>query len=183
MPEYGHNAPMLLPQDDRGAFYPRVTSDDMCWFLGLYLGDGYLKHSDGYTTVGIAVDQTDTVLVEEIRRVAKVLFDLDFSLSQDGYRLQARGTAPLAEYLEVNGLGGTSHTKRIPEWAYGLPASQRLSLVAGLLDADGYVRDHASSKDAMFCSANRDLLNGVKELLALSGVWSSSVISVTNRHP
>ena len=93
MPEFGHNAPMLLPQDDRGAVLPRVTSDDMCWFLGLYLGDGYLQHSDGYTTVGIAVDKTDTVLVEEIRDVARRLFGLDFSLSKDGYRLQARGTA------------------------------------------------------------------------------------------
>jgi FeS assembly protein SufB len=183
LPEFGHSAAMVLPQDVRGDRFPRVTSEDLCWFLGHYLGDGYLKHSDGYTTVGIAVDKTDTVLVEEIRRVAQVLFDLDFSLSQDGYRLQARGTAALAEYLELNGLGGTSHTKRIPEWAFGLPSSQRLALVAGLLDADGYVRDHPTSKDAMFCSANADLLAGVKELLALSGVWSSRVIPVSNRHP
>jgi len=183
VPEFGHNAPMLLPQDDRGAFYPRVTSDDMCWFLGLYLGDGYLKHSDGYTTVQIAVDKTDTVLVDEIRDVAKRLFGLDFTLSKDGYRLQARGTAALAEYLELNGLGGTSLTKRVPDWVFGLPTSQRLSFVAGLLDADGYVRDHATSKDAVFTSANQQLLAGIKELLALSGVWSSSVISVSNRHP
>ncbi len=182
-PEYGHNAPMMLPQDDRGAFYPRVTSDDMCWFLGLYLGDGYLKHSDGYTTVAVAVDKTDTVLVEEICDIARRLFGLDFSLSKDGYRLQARGTAALAEYLELNGLGGTSLTKRVPDWVFGLPASQRLSFVAGLLDADGYVRDHGTSKDAMFTSANRELLAGIKELLALSGVWSSSVIPVSNRHP
>ncbi len=183
VPEFGHDAPMLLPQDDRGAFYPRVTSDDMCWFLGLYLADGYLEHSDGYTTVGIAVDKTDTVLVEEICDVAKRLFGLDFSLSKDGYRLQARGTAALAEYLELNGLGGTSLTKRVPDWVFGLPASQRLSFVAGLIDADGYVGDHATSKDAVFTSANADLLGGIKELLALSGVWSSSVISVSNRHP
>jgi Fe-S cluster assembly protein SufB len=183
VPEFGHNAPMLLPQDDRGAFYPRVTSDDMCWFLGLYLGDGYLKHSDGYTTVGIAVDKSDTVLVDEIRDVAKRLFGLDLTLSKDGYRLQARGTAALAEYLELNGLGGTSLTKRVPDWVFGLPMSQRLSFVAGLLDADGYVRSHPTTKDAVFTSANAELLAGIKELLALSGVWSSSVIPVTNRHP
>ena len=183
LPEFGHNAPMLLPEDARGDYYPRVTSDDMCWFLGLYLGDGYLKHSDGYTTMAIAVDKTDTALVEEIKRVAGVLFGLDFKLGADGYRLQARGTAPLAEYLELNGLGGTSHTKRVPDWVFGLPASQRLSFVAGLLDADGCVRGTGKSKDAVFTSANRELLAGVKELLALSGVWTSSVIPVTNRHP
>ncbi|HWF16288.1 MAG TPA: LAGLIDADG family homing endonuclease, partial [Acidimicrobiales bacterium] len=183
VPEFGHNAAMILPQDDRGAFYPRVTSDDMCWFLGLYLGDGYLKHSDGYTTVGIAIDKADEELVAEIRDVAKRLFGLDFLLSKDGYRLQARGTAALAEYLQLNGLGGTSHTKQVPDWVFGLPMSQRLSFVAGLLDADGYVRSHATSKDPVFTSANAELLGGIKELLALSGVWSSSVIPVTNRHP
>jgi FeS assembly protein SufB len=183
LPEYGNPAAMMLGDDPRGTNFPGLTSDDLCWFFGLYLGDGYLKHSDGYTTVGIAVDKTDTALVEEIRRVARRLFGLDFTLSQDGYRLQARGTAALAQYLEINGLGGTSHTKRIPDWAFGMPSSQRLSLVAGLLDADGYVRDHPTSKDAMFCSANPGLLGDVKELLALSGVWSSSVIPVTNRHP
>jgi Fe-S cluster assembly protein SufB len=184
LPEFGHNAPMMLPDDARGDLFPRVTSDDMCWFLGLFLGDGYLKHSDGYTTVAIAVDKTDTVLVEEIRRVAKVLFGLDFSLSADGYRLQARGTAALAQYLELNGLGGTSHTKRIPEWVFALPSSQRVSFVAGLLDADGYVRMLGDkAKDLVFTSVNHDLLAAVKELLALSGIWSSIVLSITSKHP
>ncbi len=183
LPEFGHHAAMILPQDGRGAFYPRVTSDDMCWFLGLYLGDGYLEQSDGSTTVGIAVDRKDTGLVAEICDVAERLFGLAFSLGEDGYRLQARGTAALAEYLELNGLGGTSHTKRVPEWVFGLPLSQRLSFVAGLLDADGYVRDHATSKDAMFTSPNAELLGGIKELLALCGISTSSVVPVTNRHP
>jgi FeS assembly protein SufB len=188
VPDFGEPVAMLVPEISarnraQGAMLPTVSSDDLCWFLGLYLGDGYLKHSDGYTTVGIAVDRTDEVLVEEIRRVARELFGLDFSLSKDGYRLQARGTSSLARYLELNGLGGTSLTKRIPQWAFGLPRSQRLSLLAGLLDADGYVRDHESSKDAMYCSANAALLEDVKELVTLCGIGSSRVIPVTNRHP
>jgi Fe-S cluster assembly protein SufB len=178
---------MLLPEGYEGrrvaVHLPRLSSDDLCWFFGLYLGDGYLHHRGDHVAVEIAVDKTDTVLVEEIRREARALFGLEFSLSQDGYRLTARGTGALARYLEMNGLGGTSHTKRIPDWVFGLPASQRLSLLAGLLDADGYVRDHPTSKDAMFCSANADLLADVKELTALSGIGSSRVISVTNRHP
>jgi FeS assembly protein SufB len=183
VPEYGRSVAMLRPEDDRGSQLPGVTSDDLCWFFGLYLGDGYLHHRGDYVAVEIAVDKTDTVLVEEIRRVARTLFGLEFSLSKDGYRLTARATGALARYLEMNGLGGTSHTKRVPDWAFTLPASQRLALVAGLLDSDGYVRDHPTSKDAMFCSANADLLGDVKELTALCGIGSSRVISVTNRHP
>jgi Fe-S cluster assembly scaffold protein SufB len=174
VPEYGRPVAMLLPEgyeSRRVAVHlPGLSSDDLCWFFGLYLGDGYLHHRGDHVAVEIAVDKTDTVLVEEIRRVARALFGLEFSLSQDGYRLTARGTGALARYLEMNGLGGTSHTKRIPDWVFGLPASQRLSLLAGLLDADGYVRDHPTSKDAMYCSANAELLGDVKELTALCGI-------------
>jgi Fe-S cluster assembly protein SufB len=190
VPDYGRPAAMLLPEDAAGrgshrasVTLPALTSDDLCWFFGIFLGDGYLKHSDGDTTMAVAVDRSDEVLVGEIRRVAKELFGLDFSLGADGDRLQARGTAALARYLELNGLGGTSHTTRVPDWAFALPASQRLALVAGLLDSDGYVADHPTDKGAVFSSANPGLLGDVKELLALSGIASGEVISVTNRHP
>jgi FeS assembly protein SufB len=190
VPDYGEPASLLVPEPaarSRGndVTLPSVSSDDLCWFLGLYLGGGYLEHSDGYTTVGIAVDKTDEVLVGEVRRVARELFGLEFALSKDGYRLQAQGTSRLARYLELNGFGfgGTSLTKRFPQWTFGLPRSQRLSLLAGLLDADGYVRDHPTNRDVMFCSANAELLGDVKELVTLCGIGSSRVIPVVNRHP
>ena len=182
VPEFGEPFELILPARTDAAL-PTATSDDLCWWLGIYLGDGYLKRSSGYTTVQIAVDRTDETLVEEIRRVGHELFGLDFSLASDGLRLTARGTAALAEFLQLNGFGGQSKTKRLPPWVHGLPRSQRLSLLAGLLDSDGYVRDHATSKDAMFCSANDALLGDVKELLSLCGIGSSRVIPVENRHP
>src|SRR4029077_15905850 len=57
LPEFGRAHPMATRHVHRSLGF---TNDDLAWFLGLYLGDGYLKHSDGYTTVGISVDQHDT---------------------------------------------------------------------------------------------------------------------------
>ncbi len=183
-PDFGQPAPLILPERTEAAGFPQSTTDDFCWWAGVYLGDGYLKrNNDRWPLVEIAVDRSDTELVDEIRRVSRELFGVELALSPDGSRLRGRGTVALAELIELNGLGGTSHTKRIPDWVFGLPRSQRLSLVAGLLDSDGYVRDHATSKDAMFCSANQGLLAQLKELLALCGIGTSSVIDVLNRHP
>ncbi|HUY21298.1 MAG TPA: Fe-S cluster assembly protein SufB [Acidimicrobiales bacterium] len=182
VPEFGRPAALLPPDRPEASRFPVVTTDDLCWWAGVYLGDGYLKRGT-HPVVEIAVDRTDEVLVEEIRRVTRELFGIELALSPDGSRLRGRGTAALAEFVERNGLGGTSHTKRLPDWCFGLPRSQRLALIAGLLDADGYVRDNATSKDAMFCSANRDMLSQLKELLALCGIGSSRVIDVRNRHP
>ena len=147
------------------------------------MGDGYMKRNGGSTTVQIAVDQTDTVLVDEICRVAREQFGVDFRLAADGLRLTALGTAALADFLQLNGLTGTSKTKRVPPWMYTVPQSQRLAFLAGLLDSDGYVRDHPTSKDAMYCSANGELLGDVRELVTLCGIGSSRVIPVRNRHP
>jgi len=182
VPDFGRPAALLAPDRPEGARFPTATTDDLCWWAGVYLGDGYVKQG-AYPVVEIAVDRTDEELVAEIRRVTRDLFGIELALASDGLRLRGKGTAALAEFVELNGLGGTSHTKRLPDWCFGLPRSQRLALIAGLLDSDGYVRDHPTSKDAVFCSANAELLSQLKELLALCGIGSSRVIEVRNRHP
>jgi Fe-S cluster assembly protein SufB len=181
--EYGESARLRLPERVEAAEFPRVTSEDLCWWAGVYVGDGYIEHSADCETVQIAVDQTDTELVDEIRRVTRELFGIELTLGRDGQRLHGRGTAALAEFLDLNGLGDNALTKRIPFWVYELPRSQRLAFLAGCIDADGYVRDHATSKDVMLCSANESLLDDAKQLAALCGIGSSRVITVRNRHP
>ncbi len=180
-PEFGEPARLLLPEGTEGRF-PRVTSDDLCWWAGLYVGDGYLHTSSGSTRLGIAIDRTDTELVAEIIRVTRELFGIELRVAKDGLRLEGSGTAALAEFVVLNGLGGTL-TKRIPDWVFGLPRSQRLGFLAGYLDADGYVRPGKSGKDAMLTSANPFLLEQTWELARLCGIRSSRVIQVESRHP
>jgi Fe-S cluster assembly protein SufB len=182
-PDYGESAPLMLPDRAGAERLPRLTSDDFCWWAGLYLGDGYVHNRSGYLSVEIAVDASDEVLVDEIIRISRDLFGIELSLASDRQRLTGRGTAALAEFIQLNDLGGNAHTKRIPFWAAALPRSQRLALLAGYIDADGYVRDHKSNKDVVLCSANSELLNDAKELAALCGIASSSIVEVTNKHP
>ena len=131
----------------------------------------------------IAVDVSDEDLVAEIRRVGRESFGLDFELAKDRQRLTARGTAALAEFLTLNGFDGTAHTKRIPGWVFGLPREQRLALLAGYIDADGYVRAHPTAKNPVLSSVNASLLEDAKELATLCGITTSRVVDVENRHP
>ncbi|MBU3717908.1 MAG: Fe-S cluster assembly protein SufB [Actinobacteria bacterium] len=159
------------------------TNPDLAWFAGLWLGDGYFKNSDGYTTAQIAVDASDTGLVDEIIRVAREQFGLEFRLAADGYRLTALGTARLAEFLQANGLGGRSLTKRVPEWVGGLPSNQRLAFLAGFIDADGTVRAHRSARNPVITSANPDLLDDLRDLAQLCSIGVSAVTSFESPHP
>jgi FeS assembly protein SufB len=183
LPEFGDSWTLLLPDRRDATSYPQITTEDLCWFAGIFIGDGYFKRSDGYLTMQIAVDASDAKLVEEIRRVTRDLFGIDLRLAPDRQRLTSRGTAALAEYLELNGLGGNAHTKRIPDWVFGLPPGQRLAFLAGYVDSDGYVRNHPTSKDASLTSANPALLEDARQLAALCGIRSSSVMRFSNRHP
>src|SRR5262249_39386453 len=92
-----------------------------------------------------------------------------------------RATAALAEFIELNGFGGGSLSKRVPDWVFGLPRSQRIAFLAGYVDADGYVRDDAQNHDVSITSANEALLGDAKELLALSGIASGRVNRFTGR--
>ncbi len=180
-PEFGRPFALLAPDErPESDAFPLETSDDLMWWFGVYLGDGYLKHNESYVTVEIAVDRSDDPLVAEIARVAREQFGIELSLAADGLRLRGRGTAALAELLELNGLGGGARSKRIPDWVFNLPLSQRLAFLAGYVDADGYVRDNSQNHDVSLTSANEQLLLDAKQLLALSGIASGSITWFTS---
>jgi Fe-S cluster assembly protein SufB len=168
-PDWGAPAALRRPDLEsrpEASRLPSETSDDFCWWAGVYLGDGYLHHRGPWTAVEIAVDRSDTGLVEEIIRVTEELFGVQMSLASDGFRLTGRGTAALAEFIELNGLGGNAHTKRVPAWSYGLPRSQRLSFVSGFLDADGHPR-----------TTSAGLIEDVEELVELTRPGASDCVA------
>ena len=183
VPEFGVAAPLHTPDRAEADCFPLQTNDDFCWWAGVFTGDGYIHDRSGYASVEIAVDATDTELVDEIVRVTHEQFGIEMTLAADRQRLTGRGTAALVEFLYLNDLTGTAHTKRIPDWMFGVPQSQRLAFLAGYVDSDGYVRNHAKNRDVVLTSANESLLGDTKRLAALSGIDSSRVTTVDNRHP
>ncbi len=183
VPDFGEPFVLLAPDErPESDSFPIFTSDDLMWWFGIYTGDGYLKRSESYTTLQIAVDQSDTELVAEIIRVTRELFDIDLRLARDGQRLHGRGTAALAEFVQLNGFDGGSLSKRIPEWVFTLPQSQRLAFLAGYVDSDGNVRHNQSNHDVAITSANEALLTDAKQLLTLCGIDSSRVRRFSSRH-
>ncbi len=182
MPEYGKPAHLLQPEGSRGTF-PAESSDDFAWWSGLYLGDGYLHDRTGHLAVEFAVNADDADLIDEIVRVSRELFGVEFALAKDGLRLTARGTRELAEFVLLNGLGGAARTKRVPEWVFGLPTSQRLAFLGGFIDADGYVRAHEKNRDVVITSSSADLLDDLCELARLAGIGVSKVVTFTSAHP
>ena len=162
---------------------PESSSSDLMWWLGLYVGDGYIHHTEGAdkARVGFAIPETDKPLRQEFARVTEALFELP-AKNGDPYRMTVNSTI-LARYLEDNGFEGDALSKRVPSWVFALPLEQKLAFLGGYLDADGYVRDHPKNHDLALTSANRELLSDIQSLCAQCGITTSNIHRFEGKHP
>jgi hypothetical protein len=74
----------------------------------------------------------------------------------------------LADLLEMNGFATGALFKRIPTWCLDLPESQRLSLIAGMLDSDGCAP--RGRRGFSIKSVNLDLLGDAAHVLTSLGI-------------
>ncbi len=142
---------------------PKQTSEDLMWWLGLYIGDGFIHREGRKARIELAIPSTDQPLRNEFAQVTTHLFGVA-AQNGDPYRLTI-GSTVVARYLETNGFSGGALEQRVPGWVASLPQEQILAFIGGYVDADGYVRDHARNKDVMITSANPELLQDVRNLV------------------
>ncbi|CDO88315.1 Fe-S cluster assembly protein SufB [Mycobacterium triplex] len=159
-----------------GLTSPTVSSTDLMWLLGLYIGDGNLHLSTKTYRVQFAIPATDVEVRAELTRVVKDLFGLR-CIDADEYRVVVNSKA-LTEWIVQVGFGGVSLTKHVPDWVYGLPIDQRLAFLGGWVDADGYVGP-ANSGSVLLTCANESLLGQARELAELSGLRAGGPWSFT----
>ncbi|MBI5298935.1 MAG: SufD family Fe-S cluster assembly protein [Deltaproteobacteria bacterium] len=153
---------------------PKETSEDLLWFLGLYLGDGFIERdpkSRRPRRTYLAIPPKDRARPRLLQTLKKV-FEADWK--QKGI-LVTINSAVLADFILHLGFDGTAKTKTIPSWIFSLPLRQKLSFIEGYLDSDGHVRN--GSKNASiekgqitFASANRKLLENIKLLMISCGL-------------
>jgi phage terminase large subunit-like protein len=131
--------------------------------LGYWLGNGGKETSR--ITIGCAVGsaQLDTCVVDSIKA--------------EGYTVRPTScpdvfTIPgLITELKALGVGGPAGVRHIPDVYLRASYAQRLALMQGLMDSDGYQSEGFSA--AEFCSVVEDLANDLCELAISLGVKAS----------
>jgi Fe-S cluster assembly scaffold protein SufB len=149
------------------------TTDSLMWLFGYWVGDGNIEikaaKTEGvvrYAKVGFSTPKTDRAR-ERLMGTMTALVEAEPTERADGNHL-AWSSKELAEFFILNGFVGKASNKRVPQWVWSLPESQRLAFIAGYLDADGSVnRGRFSLK-----SANRGLLEDIASLLVTLGITS-----------
>jgi Fe-S cluster assembly protein SufB len=161
---------------------PELSTTDLMWWFGLYIGDGFIHHTKGTdkARVEIAIPKKDAQLRDELSRITEDLFGIA-AKSTDDWRVSVNSTI-LARYIEANGFDGKAKTKRVPHWVFELPEVQRLAFLGGYIDADGYVRDSSRNHDISLTSVNRELLQDVRALALSCGISTSEIHRFSSTH-
>ncbi|MEZ0396849.1 MAG: Fe-S cluster assembly protein SufB [Anaerolineales bacterium] len=186
LPDVGQDYSLQLPDVEVNwrhtpVHLPERTDPDLMWWLGLYIGDGFIHREEQKARVEFAIPATDASLRSEFKQVTSRPFG-PAAQNGDPYRLTV-GSSVIARYLEVNGFSGGALEKRIPAWVASLPREQILAFLGGYVDSDGYVRNHAKNKDILLTSANPELLEDVRALAAMCGVGTSNIHRFEGPHP
>jgi len=138
------------------------------YFLGVLLGDG------GISTQSVNLTSADEEILESVRRCLPECVVLKNNGSKYGWRISVGRTNiknPILDCLRELGLAGhTSPEKFIPNMYLYSDVADRLSLLQGLLDTDGYT---SGTHGVEFITTSMRLATGVRELTQSLGGTST----------
>lgn len=157
-----HTIPMVSPIE----FIEQKLIVDP-YLLGCLLGDG------GLTADRITLTSADSEIIGEIEKLLPdELIISEVDSSKYGFIIKAKNkgignNTHLNELRDIEVMGKTSHNKSIPQKYIFNTINNRISLLQGLMDTDGYVNKNGTS--SFFTSVSFELINGVKELVESLG--------------
>jgi hypothetical protein len=142
------------------------------YFLGAILGDGSIsQRSIRFTTADLEIlnylSQSLPADVS-IKQISKYDYRISTNKSRNKITQKLR---------ELNLMGTNSKTKFIPEIYFQSGVEERLNLLQGLMDTDGYCGNHG----AEFYSISKDLAYGVVKLCQSLGGIAKIRKKITNR--
>lgn len=174
---------IVNPPETDGEYLPNgeLATKELMHQLGLFVGDGDIDRNaktGALRCVRIGRPETDPERESYIEEASLVFKPkrkfadgrgINIGKSATRYIIQSVSAAELVIDL---GFAGTSKTKRIPQWVFGLKTSLKKALIQGILDTDGCWRN-SGRYDLSF--SNEELLNDVRNLCISVGYHVSNV--------
>ena len=152
---------------------PQRSSDDFARLVGYFLGDGFLRITPKTRTYQLlfAEPRTGRHRPHYIRLLKKIFGNVAIYQDEHNFGLISH---PAVELFRQLGLYKRALDKRVPDWVFELPNSQKRALIEGFCDADGF-RRAAKPKFRRagwmgFESPNRSLMEDIRTLCILCGL-------------
>jgi intein/homing endonuclease len=155
-----------------------LSNDDFWWFIGMWLGDGWLGHynKDSYS-VSICFDKTHHSYIEKCEDIIKKLFKRSPSFIDRGTTFEVVFNSKFIYHFILDNFGQYSTGKKILEWVKFIPNRFKKQLIRGYFDSDGswvkVIKAGKINSKISFVSVNLELLESVQDILFSLGVISS----------
>jgi len=173
--------PKFKLRSSEGRNLPNGFDEDFFWFLGAWVGDGWLRTDQRSNRpkgqinghVLLCGNKKDREFLEG--KIAKTGLSASVANERTTVRFQI-SSKPLCRWIERH-FGRYADGKKIPAWMFGAPEKIRNAFLDGYMFADGgrYTQPKGGGKLYRSASINRHLVVGLKMLYATLGRASTVV--------
>lgn len=156
-----------------------LKNNDFWWFIGMWLGDGWLLNNDdsNICNIEICFNKNEMYFLDKCSEIIKTLFNRTPILieSETTYKLKF-SSKELYNFLNEN-FGQLSSGKKISEWVKYIIPEYKKQLLKGYFDSDGcwvksFKKDKSFSKIS-YVSINLELLESIQDILFSLGIVSA----------
>ncbi|MCK9416235.1 hypothetical protein M0Q97_06215 [Candidatus Dojkabacteria bacterium] len=147
------------------------------WFIGLWLGDGWLTKNKYTHTIGVCFNKNEKYYLDKCESIIKELFNREPNIKEKNSVYELTFTSKELYYFLLENFGHYADKKKIPEWSKYISIDFKKELIKGYFDSDGcLMKTHEYKKinsHISFVSINLELLESIQDILFSLGVISS----------
>lgn len=141
---------------------PDRSSKELMEFLGLYVGDGWIRLKKAETGFALPKGKEGR---HRLIKLYKTIFKNSKNISEKDKNYVYIYSINVAKFVDSLGFGSGAKNKIIPAWVFTLPAEEKEAFVMGLMLSDGY----KIGNSLRYVSASMDLLKSLRLLLQSIG--------------
>jgi hypothetical protein len=155
-----------------------LNDKEFWWFIGMWLGDGWLGNLNHSYTISICFDSKDEYYLNKINELIIRLFDRSPSfINRERNTFELVFNSKFLYYFILENFGQYSYGKKINEWVKFIPNKFKIELIKGYLASDGcWIKTEKNGKinsKISFVSINLELLESIQDIIFSLGIISS----------
>ena len=154
--------------------YPANTTENFCQIVGFFIGDGFISNNL------ICFSQPEGKVRDAYIRLFKKVFGRNLNKNKANECQLSCYSKPLSQLFRSLDLCHRAEEKKVPDWVFTLPTSQKLAFLRGYLDSDGMINKQGIMR---FACSSKELIERLKILLDSLGFPTGNIgfFKVKNR--
>jgi len=154
-----------------------LSDKDFWWFMGLWLGDGWIGKNKYSHSVTICFNKKEYYYLEKCKEVIEYLFDRLPSIVERETTFDLTFNSKELYNFILENFGQYSYGKKINEWVKFIPDEYKKEIIKGYFDSDGCwvktIKNNKTNSKISFVSINLELLEGIQDILFSLGIISN----------